>query len=120
MRPWCHARNHVYYMPRGEAMIDPTSNLGWAKAGVMAIDGIHDTPVAGATGVVVQISPAQHGVELLAKRGTRTYAIPFGRFDTDEPFLPFASDKEVRVRNPYLELQEMVILLKKLVHITLF
>lgn len=47
MRPWCLARNHVYYMPRGEAMVDPTSILGYAKAGMMATDGIHDTPISG-------------------------------------------------------------------------
>jgi len=41
------ARNHVYYMPRGEAMVDPTSILGYAKAGMMATDGIHDTPISG-------------------------------------------------------------------------
>jgi dienelactone hydrolase len=38
---------------------------------------IHDTPLAGATRVVMQISPAQHGVNSSRILGYRTYAVPF-------------------------------------------
>lgn len=47
MREYCAARDHVYYMPRIEAMINPASSLGHANTNVMATDGVHDTPISG-------------------------------------------------------------------------
>ncbi len=70
--------------------------------------GIHDTPVAGATGVVVQVSPSHHGIELTASTALRNFRIPYGDFESNEPFVPLYKDARVKVRNPYLQMQEMV------------
>jgi hypothetical protein len=65
---------------------------------------IQGTPVAGATAVLVQASPATHGSDLYNARGVRHYAIPFGQ-PGPAPFPVLPSD--VPVREPYLGLQAM-------------
>lgn len=65
--------------------------------------GIHDTPIAGVTAVVVQASPGQHGYDAVRRAGKRNYAVPYGRTDGTEPFLRL--DTPYDVRCPYRELQ---------------
>jgi dienelactone hydrolase len=64
--------------------------------------GIHDTPIAGVTAVVVQASPGQHGYDAVRSTGKRNYAIPYGRTDGTEPFVRL--DTPFDVRCPYREL----------------
>jgi hypothetical protein len=63
---------------------------------------IHDVPVAGITGVVVQAGPCDHGSDWVSSRGTHGYAIPFTRYDSPTPFVRL--DAEFPMRNPYREL----------------
>lgn len=46
MRRWCADQRHVYYMPRLEAITDPTSPLGYAPTNWLHTDGLHDTPIS--------------------------------------------------------------------------
>ncbi|MEP7121244.1 MAG: hypothetical protein ABJE95_10055 [Byssovorax sp.] len=74
---------------------------------VAPVDGaIHDTPVSGATAVLVQASPASHGADLYEAHGKRHYAIPFGQ-PAPTPFPILAND--VPIREPYLGLQAMAV-----------
>lgn len=70
--------------------------------------GIHDTPVAGATAVLVQISPAHHGAELTSSKGKRSFSLPFNRLDGTTP-TRFEEAKRVEVRTSYREVQSMVV-----------
>ncbi|HEY2511143.1 MAG TPA: hypothetical protein VGI39_09815, partial [Polyangiaceae bacterium] len=51
---------------------------------------IQDTPVKGATAVLVQVGPAEHGIDVVAGTGQHyfqvPYAPPFVRLDTPVPF----------------------------------
>jgi dienelactone hydrolase len=67
--------------------------------------GIHDTPIAGVTAVVVQASPGQHGYDAVRRVGGRSYAIPYGRTDGSEPFVRLDTGYDVRC--PYREMQSM-------------
>ncbi len=69
---------------------------------------IHDTPFAGVTTVVVQTSPSNHGDNLFASMGHRQFAIPFGQFDTAQPFILLDPTKQFDVHTSYLQLQGMV------------
>jgi hypothetical protein len=67
---------------------------------------IRGVPVAGATAVVVQASPATHGSNLYSAKGLRHYAIPFAQ----EGATPFPSlPQDIAVSQPYLELQSMMV-----------
>jgi hypothetical protein len=50
----------------------PLANVPQDSAGT-----IHDTPIAGTTAVVVQLSPATHGQDIVASTAPRTWKIPF-------------------------------------------
>jgi hypothetical protein len=61
------------------------------------------------TAVVVQVSPGQHGSDLVRAEGHHSFAIPYALFDTDAPFHPLEADKQFDVREGYRELQTMVV-----------
>ncbi len=77
-------------------------------ADLTEVDGaaITNVPTMGATGTLIQVYPAQHGVNFYWKKGHRTYARQRPVFGGDNstdifPKLP----KELEFDNPYLELQ---------------
>ena len=65
--------------------------------------GIHDTPVAGVTAVLAQVSPAGHGYDLFNSQATRRYEIPFNTNDPTAP--PFRDLPQYRVKTSYREVQ---------------
>jgi dienelactone hydrolase len=69
--------------------------------------GYKDTPVAGTTALVAQVSPAHHGADLVRGSGDRTYRIPFntkeGKLVVDRLNASFA------VPCPYRELQATMV-----------
>ncbi|HEX7663540.1 MAG TPA: hypothetical protein VF407_03475 [Polyangiaceae bacterium] len=65
-----------------------------------AAGAIHDTPTAGHTAVVVQVSPATHGEDLVASTAKRSYVAPF-----THPFVSLDNDKTYTVRTSYRSLQ---------------
>jgi dienelactone hydrolase len=69
-------------------------------------EGYHDTPVTGATAVLAQVSPAQHGYNLVRSKGGRSYAIPF---NTPDGRLGLQRQESVPVPCPYRELQETML-----------
>jgi dienelactone hydrolase len=69
---------------------------------------IHDTPVPGVTAVVVQVSPAQHGSNLVRSTGERQFAIPYAQFDKEPANVHLDVGKYITVRCPYRELQAML------------
>jgi len=71
--------------------------------------GVHDVPTAGATGVLVHLSPAQHGWDLFTKRGKRNYSAVPPVFDdpTHEVFAKL--EKTIEFDNPYLEAQALAL-----------
>jgi dienelactone hydrolase len=71
--------------------------------------GIHDVPMAGVTAVVVQVSPGQHGSDIVRAEGHHSFAIPYALFDTDAPFHPLDADKQFNVEEGYRELQAAVV-----------
>jgi hypothetical protein len=64
---------------------------------------IHDTPQMGITAVVVQTSPSQHGDDLFASLGHRSYAIPY-----TQPFTALPTNQQFDVHTSYRQLQTMV------------
>lgn len=77
-----------------------------AEIGPAPATGLVDTPKAGVTTVLVQVSPATHGADLVSSRGTRSYGVPFGsKTGGGGPFTRFDSTQQYKVRNPYRELQ---------------
>jgi dienelactone hydrolase len=71
----------------------PLQNIAPDSAGA-----IHDTPIAGKTAVVVQLSPATHGEDLVSSTAPRTWNAPF--------IHPFDMlDKSYRVRTSYRAVQ---------------
>ncbi len=66
---------------------------------------IHDTPVAGVTAFLIQVSPSGHGIEFIHSSTTHSGAIPFGRWDTNDPYSPIPSGTKIKVKNPYRSLQ---------------
>ena len=62
---------------------------------------IHDTPVAGTTAVLVQVSPGTHYANLLQSSGQRNYGLPLTALTT-----PLTTP--YTVRQSYLEQQTMV------------
>jgi hypothetical protein len=70
--------------------------------------GIHDTPVPGTTAVVVQVSPGQHGYDIVRSHGGRTYVVPYlatAKGQPEQSFNPLGQKFEVSC--PYRELQAM-------------
>jgi hypothetical protein len=70
------------------------------KAGIL--EGV---PVAGATAVLVQVSPATHGCNLYCRGGIRHYRHPFGADPTNYLVLP----SDLQIHQPYLGLQKMLV-----------
>jgi dienelactone hydrolase len=67
---------------------------------------IHDTPIPGVTAVVVQTSPSQHGYDMVRAKAKRSYAIPYGRYDTVTPFERLDTQDQFDITTSYRELQE--------------
>ena len=88
MRDFCVATNHVYYMPRLEAIQSASSVLGHAKTNVLATDGVHDTPISG---------------ELCAQACYNSYKNRIPRVINDLPFSAADSQNDsLTWRNRYL------------------
>lgn len=79
---------------------------GGVKLAMLTPDGsgFHDTPIPGITALVAQISPAQHGADMVRSTGNRQYQIPYnldnGGFNPVREPAPFA------VPCPYREIQD--------------
>lgn len=77
-----------------------------ADVGPAPATGLVDVPKPGTLAVLVQVSPATHGSDLVASTGTRSYGIPFGsKTGGGGPFSRFDGTKQYKVKNPYRELQ---------------
>ena len=90
---------------------NPANNPGRMVLPDVAPDAsgfIHDTPVPGVTAVVVQVSPAQHGSNIVASHGKRVFALPWAVWDSPTPFNHLDVGKDFTVRCPYRELQATV------------
>lgn len=78
---------------------------------IMTVDadatGIHDTPKAGVTAVLAQVSPGQHSSDLISGRCTRNYALPFHTAE-GAPSFELIKDKPT-FACPYRELQASMI-----------
>lgn len=92
-------------MPLAAPNVGPNGGVPLATAEL--VDGaIRGVPLAGATAVLVQASPATHGCDLYCRSGVRHFAIPFGQpGPTPFPVLP----KDIPVEEPYLALQGMTV-----------
>ncbi len=71
-----------------------------------APDGYHDVPVAGATAILVQASPAQHGEDLVRAKCNRTYKIPFS---TPDGKLDLTRQDPSPITCPYRALQDTMV-----------
>jgi hypothetical protein len=70
-------------------------------------DGFHDTPQPGVTALLAQVSPAQHGANLVRSTGNRAYHIPF---NTKDGKLSLARlNGSIRVPCPYRALQDAMV-----------
>jgi hypothetical protein len=70
-----------------------------------ASGAIRDVPVRGATAVVVQVGPAEHGSNLVSAKGYRKSKIPYALWETSQPFSRLDGDAVFSIRNPYREVQ---------------
>jgi len=61
---------------------------------------IHDTPFSGTTAVIVQVSPATHGEDLVSSTAKRQWSAPF-----THPFEQLDGPKQYRVRTSYRAVQ---------------
>lgn len=68
--------------------------------------GFHDTPKPGVTALVAQVSPAQHGSDLVSSRGTRTFQIPY---NTATGGIDPVRQDAVLVPCPYRPLQDAMV-----------
>lgn len=68
--------------------------------------GFHDTPVAGVTALLAQVSPAQHGGDLVRARANRSYKIPYNAPDGR---LVLERQDPTPVPCPYRELQDVML-----------
>ena len=77
-----------------------------------AEDSISKNMTEGVTAVVVQLSPSQHSSNLTSAVTLRSYAAPFARFDSSEPFpkSPAAGTNGylITLAPQYLQLQQVV------------
>ena len=64
--------------------------------------GYHDVPVAGSTAILIQASPAQHGLDLVRSKCERTYRIPY---NTQDGKLDLVAQERAPITCPYLGLQ---------------
>ena len=88
---------------------NPANNPGRMVLPDVAPDAtgfVHDTPVAGVTAVIVQVSPAQHGSNLVASTGRRSFGLPWADWSSPTPFNHLDVGKDFTVRCPYRELHE--------------
>jgi hypothetical protein len=80
---------------------------GPTLATLSEVDGAaaHDVPTMGATAVMIQLFPAEHGYDLFHKSGKRVYSVegPFYGDPSQDVFRKLATP--VRFENPYLETQ---------------
>jgi hypothetical protein len=74
-----------------------------------ASGAMHDTPVEGATAVVVQVGPAEHGSDLVRAKGFRKSRIPYALWDASQPFSRLDDAQAFRIRNPYREVQATMV-----------
>ncbi len=67
---------------------------------------IHDVPLPGITGLVVQAGPCDHGSDWVSSKGQHQFAIPYVRYDDPVLYdrLPVAFD----MRNPYRALAQQI------------
>lgn len=90
-------RSHAPY--RGGGIVLPTVDPD--------ATGFHDTPVAGVTALIAQVSPATHGADLHRSKSNRSYKIPFnddkGRLVVDRLGTSFDAPC------PYRELQDAMV-----------
>jgi hypothetical protein len=87
---------------------NPSANVGRVPLPDVSPDAqglIHDTPLPGVTAVVVQASPGGHGSDIVRGKYKHSFAIPYAKFDTNEPFTALDPSKRFFVRDPYRELQ---------------
>src|SRR6185295_1589676 len=70
-------------------------------------DGFHDTPQAGVTALLAQVSPATHGSDLVRSKGSRQYSLPFN--DKDGKLVVDRQNAPFDVPCPYRELQASMV-----------
>lgn len=72
-------------------------------------NGAHDVPLMGHTAVLVQLYPAQHGLDLFGKKGHRIFAKdrPIFGDPSGDPFPKLS--KPIDFENPYLEAQKLAL-----------
>ena len=81
----------------------PTYPTGGIILSMLPVGPLHDTPVAGITAVVAQVSPGHHGADLVRSDGDRQYGIPY---NTPQGGLDLQrGEKALPVPCPYRELQ---------------
>lgn len=68
--------------------------------------GYHDVPVAGATAILIQASPAQHGLDLVRGKCSRGYKLPFSAPDGK---LLLVRQDPVPITCPYRALQDTMV-----------
>lgn len=68
--------------------------------------GFHDTPKPGVTALLAQVSPGQHGDDLVRSRADRSYGIPY---NTKEGGLTLDRRASFSVPCPYRELQDAML-----------
>jgi hypothetical protein len=68
--------------------------------------GFHDTPAPGITALLAQVSPAQHGADLVRSNGQREYAIPY---NTPDGAIDVKRGSAVTVPCPYRPLQAAMV-----------
>ena len=69
--------------------------------------GFHDTPIAGITALVAQVSPATHGADLHRSKSNRSYRIPFN--DPQGHLVVDRLNKSFDAPCPYRELQDAMV-----------
>lgn len=69
--------------------------------------GFHDTPVAGVTAIVAQVSPATHGADLHRSKSNRQYRIPFN--DDKGKLVVDRLANQFDAPCPYRELQDAMV-----------
>jgi dienelactone hydrolase len=68
--------------------------------------GFHDTPKPGITAILAQVSPAQHGADLVRSTGNRRYAVPYHK-ENGELSVDLGPPRPVPC--PYRELQASMV-----------
>ena len=90
------SRTDPWRMPLTEATAD-------------ASGAFHDTPMAGTTAIVVQHSPAQHGVNMTSSTGARSFGIPYSDWAAPDPFHHLDVGQSFDVRCPYRTAQTTLV-----------